>query len=318
MQTPKKIKKINFRDYIVYISFAVVFLVFSILLYGKGFLLPSNLMNILRQTSMISVAAVGMTFAISAGLIDLSTGGVTAMAALSAALVLKNYGSIFLAVIAALAVGLVSGLINGTIISKVRIPAFLVTLGTSAVFSGIARLMTNLEAVPISNQTFNNIFGSGNIGPISSLFIWTIIVTIMGHIYYKKTSYGRALLAVGGNEPAARYSGIKTDYVKLRAMVICALCASFAGILYAGRTHGARYTLGENDNMNIIASVVIGGTSFSGGKGTIIGTIIGSLVIGMLNNGLLLMGLTVSEQMIARGIVIIIAVSLSLREAKDE
>lgn len=315
MQT---LKKFNFRDYIVYISFAVVFLVFSVLLFDKGFLLPSNLMNILRQTAMISVAAVGMTFAISAGLIDLSTGGVTAMAALTTALILKACNNIFIAVFAGLCVGLVSGMINGIIISKVRIPAFLVTLGTSAVFSGIARLMTNLEAVPIANQTFNNFFGSGNLGPIPSLLIWTIIVTIIGHIYYKKTAFGRALLAVGGNESAARYSGIKNDRIKMQALIICSLCAAFAGILYAGRTHGARYTLGENDNMNIIASVVIGGTSFSGGKGTIIGTIIGSLVIGMLNNGLLLMGLSVSEQMIARGIVIIVAVSLSLREAKDE
>ena len=312
------LKKINFRDYIVYISFAVVFLAFSILAYDKGFLKPSNLMNILRQTSMISVAAVGMTFAISAGLIDLSTGGVTAMSALTAALVLKHMDNIFLAVIAALAVGFISGMLNGLVIAKVRIPAFLVTLGTSAIFTGIARVMTNLEAVPISNETFNNIFGSGDLGPISSLFIWTIVVTVMGHILYKKTSFGRAVLAVGGNEPAARYSGIKTQRIKMWAMVICALCAAFAGILYAGRTHGARYTLGETDSMNIIAAVVIGGTSFSGGKGTIIGAIIGSWVIGMLNNGLLLMGLSVSEQMIARGIVIIIAVSLSLREAKND
>ena len=312
------LKKINFRDYIVYISFAVVFLAFSILAYDKGFLKPSNLMNILRQTSMISVAAVGMTFAISAGLIDLSTGGVTAMSALTAALVLKHMDNIFLAVIAALAVGFVSGMLNGLVIAKVRIPAFLVTLGTSAIFTGIARVMTNLEAVPISNNTFNNIFGSGDLGPISSLFIWTIVVTVMGHILYKKTSFGRAVLAVGGNEPAARYSGIKTQRIKMWAMVICALCAAFAGILYAGRTHGARYTLGETDSMNIIAAVVIGGTSFSGGKGTIIGAIIGSWVIGMLNNGLLLMGLSVSEQMIARGIVIIIAVSLSLRESKND
>ncbi len=315
MQT---LKKFNFRDYIVYISFAVVFLVFSVLLFDKGFLLPSNLMNILRQTAMISVAAIGMTFAISAGLIDLSTGGVTAMAALTTALILKSSNSIFLAVFAGLSVGLISGMLNGIIIAKVRIPAFLVTLGTSAVFSGIARLMTNLEAVPIANKTFNNFFGSGNLGPIPSLLIWTIIVAILGHIYYKKTAFGRSLLAVGGNESAARYSGIKTDRVKMQAMIICSLCAAFAGILYAGRPHGARYTLGENDNMNIIASVVIGGTSFSGGKGTIIGTIIGSLVIGMLNNGLLLMGLSVSEQMIARGIVIVVAVSLSLREAKDD
>ncbi|MEG1407996.1 MAG: ABC transporter permease, partial [Ruthenibacterium sp.] len=210
------------------------------------------------------------------------------------------------------------GLFNGIIIAKVRIPAFLVTLGTSTIFSGIARIMTNLEAVPITNNTFNQVFGSGNIGPISSLFIWTIIIMLIGHVIYKKTPLGRAVLAVGGNESAARYSGIQTGRIKVIAMTICAMAASFAGIMYAARMHGARYTLGENDGMSVIAAVVIGGTSFSGGKGTIVGTIIGSIVIGMLNNGLLLMGLTVSEQMIARGIVIIVAVSLSLRKAKEE
>lgn len=312
----KALKKFNYKNYIVYISFAVVFAGFSILLGNKGFLTFSNIMNILRQTSMISVAAIGMTFAISAGLIDLSIGGVIAMSALTTAVLLKST-NIFVAVLAGMAVGLVAGALNGVIIAKVRIPAFLVTLGTSTVFSGVARIMTNLEAVPITNSTYNNIFGSGDLGPIPSLFIWTIVAMLAGHLVYKKTPFGRSVLAVGGNESAARYSGIKTDRVKIAAMTLCSLAASFAGILYAGRMHGARYTLGENDGMSVIAAVVIGGTSFSGGKGTIIGTIIGSIVIGMLNNGLLLMGLTVSEQMIARGIVIIVAVSLSLRETRE-
>ena len=266
---------------------------------------------------MISVAAVGMTFAISAGLIDLSTGSVVAMSALTTALMLRVTGWIP-AAICGLLVGFVSGFLNGIVVAKVRIPAFLVTLGTSSVFAGIARTMTNLEAVPIINANFNFIFGSGDIGPISTLFLWTIVIMILGHILYRKTSFGRAVLAVGGNESTARYSGIKVDQIKLWAMTLCGVAAAFAGILYAGRLNGARYTLGENDNMSVIAAVVIGGTSFSGGKGTIVGTIIGSIVIGMLNNGLLLMGLTVSEQMMARGLIIILAVSLSLRESKND
>lgn len=310
-------RKFEYKKYIVYISFITVLVAFSIILRDKGFLSYANMMNILRQTTMISVAAVGMTFAISAGLIDLSTGAVVAMSALTTALVLRVAGW-FPAVLAGMAVGVVSGLFNGLIVAKVRIPAFLVTLGTSSVFAGIARTMTNLEAVPITNRKFNFIFGAGDIGPISTLFLWTIVVMILGHLLYRKTPFGRAVLAVGGNESAAKYSGIKVDRVKIQAMTICALTAAFAGILYAGRLNGARYTLGENDNMSVIAAVVIGGTSFSGGKGTIIGTIIGSIVIGMLNNGLLLMGLSVSEQMMARGLIIILAVSLSLREAKND
>ncbi|WP_312641055.1 ABC transporter permease [Hydrogenoanaerobacterium sp.] len=312
-----KIKKIDYKKYIVYISFLMVLIIFSIILKDKGFLSYSNMMNILRQTAMISVTAVGMTFAISAGLIDLSTGAVVAMSALTASIVLRNAGWLP-ALFSGLGVGLICGLINGIIVAKVRIPAFLVTLGTSSVFAGIARTMTNLEAVPITNPEFNFIFGAGDIGPISTLFIWTIVVMLIGHVFYRKTPFGRAVLAVGGNESAARFSGIKVERIKIAAMAISALAASFAGILYAGRLHGARYTLGENDNMSVIAAVVIGGTSFTGGKGTIIGTIIGSIVIGMLNNGLLLMGLSVSEQMIARGIIIILAVSLSLRQSRND
>ena len=310
-------KKFDYKKYIVYISFITVLVVFSIILRDRGFLSYGNIMNILRQTAMISVAAEGMTFAISAGLIDLSTGSVVAMSALTTALMLRVTGWIP-AAICGLLVGFVSGFLNGIVVAKVRIPAFLVTLGTSSVFAGIARTMTNLEAVPIINANFNFIFGSGDIGPISTLFLWTIVIMILGHILYRKTSFGRAVLAVGGNESTARYSGIKVDQIKLWAMTLCGVAAAFAGILYAGRLNGARYTLGENDNMSVIAAVVIGGTSFSGGKGTIVGTIIGSIVIGMLNNGLLLMGLTVSEQMMARGLIIILAVSLSLRESKND
>lgn len=310
-------KKFDYKKYIVYISFITVLVVFSIILRDRGFLSYGNIMNILRQTAMISVAAVGMTFAISAGLIDLSTGSVVAMSALTTALMLRVTGWIP-AAICGLLVGFVSGFLNGLVVAKVRIPAFLVTLGTSSVFAGIARTMTNLEAVPIIDAKFNFIFGSGDIGPISTLFLWTIVIMILGHILYRKTSFGRAVLAVGGNESTARYSGIKVDQIKLWAMTLCGVAAAFAGILYAGRLNGARYTLGENDNMSVIAAVVIGGTSFSGGKGTIVGTIIGSIVIGMLNNGLLLMGLTVSEQMMARGLIIILAVSLSLRESKND
>lgn len=316
MQKSKKQRKLNLNKFIVYISFVIVLVGFSILLPGK-FLTASNIMNILRQTAMISVAAVGMTFAITAGQIDLSTGGVTATTCLIVALVLQN-APVPVAVLAGIGVGLLCGGLNGILLTKCRIPAFIVTLGTSSVFVGFARSLTNLEAVSITNMSFTNMFGSGNIGPIPTLFFWTIIFTMAGQYVYKKTSFGRAVLAVGGNEAAARYSGINADKIKFWAMVISGVMASCAGILYAGRMHGARYTYGENDNMNIIAAVVIGGTSFSGGKGTVFGTLIGSLVIGMLNNGLLLMGLSVNSQMIARGIVIVLAVSLSLREKKND
>ncbi|MEG0804301.1 MAG: ABC transporter permease, partial [Pygmaiobacter sp.] len=141
----ERLKKFNYKKYIVYISFIIVLVGFSIILRDKDFLSVKNMMNILRQTSMISVAAVGMTFAISAGLIDLSIGGIIAMSALTTALLLKSTNFV-IAVLGGMAVGILCGLFNGIIIAKVRIPAFLVTLGTSTIFGGIARIMTNLEA----------------------------------------------------------------------------------------------------------------------------------------------------------------------------
>jgi len=307
----------DYRQYVVYVSFFLILIFFSITLSGRGFLSPSNLMNILRQTAMVSIMAVGMTFTLTAGEIDLSIGSLVALSALVTAVILDRVNSIPLALIAGLGTGVLAGFINGIITTKARIPAFLVTLGTSGIISGLGRSLTNLESVPIINKKFNFIFGSGNAGPIPTLFIWTIIVMSIGHMLLKNTPFGRAVLATGGNRAAARYSGIRTDRIRIAVLVISAVSASFAGILYAGRLHGARYTLGESDLMTVIAAVIIGGTSFSGGRGSVIGAIIGSIVMGMMNNGLLLMGLNVSEQMIARGIIIIIAVSLSLREKAE-
>ena len=192
------------------------------------------------------------------------------------------------------------------------------TLGTSGILSGLSRSITNSDAVPILNQRFNFIFGSGDIGPISTLFLWTLFILAVGHGLLKHTPFGRAALATGGNRGAARFSGIRTDALRILVLVISSMTASFAGILYAGRLHSARVTLGESDLMTVIAAVIIGGTSISGGKGSVIGAFIGSLVMGMVNNGLLLMGLSVSDQMIARGVIIVLAVSLNLRETAEE
>jgi len=310
------IEKIEWKNYIVYIGFILLLVFFAIILRDKGFLTSANLMNILRQTAMISVMAVGMTFTIIAGEIDLSIGSTVALSALVTALLLRTQ-STFIAVLGGLAVGLVVGFVNGIITTKIRIPAFLVTLGTSSIITGFARSITDLEAVPIVNNTYNYIFGSGNVGPISTLFLWTILIAIVGYLVLNKTPFGKAVLATGGNRSAARYSGVKTDKIRIIVLVLSSVAASLAGLLYAGRLHGARYTLGQSDLLTVIAAVIIGGTAFTGGKGTAVGSIIGSIIMGMLNNGLLLMGLTVSEQMIARGVIIVLAVSLSLREELD-
>jgi len=310
-----KIKNVNFRNYIVYIALIVIFLVFSVALFNKGFITQNNIMNIFRQTAMISVMSVGMTIVLCAGEIDLSIGSIVALSAVLTAYALR-YFNIWIAILTGLLTGIIIGFINGLLVSKIRIPSFLVTLGMMSILSGVARWATNLVAIPVTNRVYNFIFGSGNIRTISVLFIWTIIFVAIGQILLKKTSYGRYILATGGNEVAAKFSGINTKNIKMSVLIISGITAAFAGMLYAGRLHGARYDLGEADLLTVIAAVIIGGTSLSGGKGTVIGALAGSLIMGMVNNGLILMGLDNAQQMIFRGIIIIGAVSFGIEREK--
>jgi len=308
-------RRFDIRDYIIYIGFIAIFGFFSMTLYNKGFLTGTNLMNIARQTAMISVMAVGMTFVLCAGEIDLSIGSVVALASLTTALTLRH-SNIFLGLLAGLSTGACVGLINGLLVTKIRIPSFLVTLGMMSIVSGVARWITNLKSIPVTNKLYNFIFGSGDIGPVSVLFIWTLVFLAVGQLILKKTLFGRSVLATGGNKVSAMYSGIKVDNIKLAVLTFNGMFAALAGMLYAGRLHGARYTLGETDLLTVIAAVIIGGTSLFGGKGSVVGSIIGSLIMGMINNGLILMGLSVDQQMIFRGVIIITAVTLTLREEK--
>lgn len=300
---------------IVYVGFLAVFAFFAVVLHDRGFLSVGNLTNIARQTAMISIMAIGFVFVLAAGEIDLSIGAVVALASLVTALLLRDVG-MWLAVPAGLATGVVVGLVNGLITTKVRIPSFLVTLGTLGVVNGIARWLTDLKSVPITDPVYTFIFGSGDIGPAPILFAWTAAALVVGHLALRKTAFGRQVLATGGNRTAALYSGVRTDRIKIATLVISATAAALAGMLYAGRLHGARYTLGETDMLTVIAAVVIGGTGLFGGKGSVVGAVVGSLIMGIINNGLILMGLSVAQQMIFQGIIIVLAVALTSREAR--
>ncbi|MEO2078133.1 MAG: ABC transporter permease [Bacillus sp. (in: firmicutes)] len=302
-------KKFDWRNYIVYIAFIGVLIYFSITLNEDGFLSTDNLLNIVRQTAMISIMGVAMTFVIAAKEIDLSVGSITALSSLTAALAIQAGFGLVGGVVAGVGTGIVVGLINGLLITKAGIPSFLVTLGTMGIISGAAMWTTNTAPVPIVDPTFNFIFGSGDIGPIPILLVWTLIFTVIGHVLLKKTAFGRQTLATGGNESAAKFSGVKTGKIKLMVFVGMGMMAGFAGILYAGRMHAGRFTFGEGDELSVIAAVILGGTALAGGVGTVIGTVIGSLMIGVINNGLIIMGLDVSQQMMIRGLIIILAVA---------
>lgn len=314
--TVKRFKGLDWRNYIVYLAFIGVIIYFSITLHDQGFVSTDNLLNIIRQTAMISLMGLAMTFVISTGEIDLSVGSIAALSSLTAALALQAGFGLFGGLIVGLGTGLAVGLINGLLVTKVAIPSFLVTLGTMGAVKGFAMWITDTAPVPIIDPTFNFIFGSGDIGPIPILLIWTLIATVVAHILLRKTSFGRQTLATGGNESAARFSGVKTQKIKLMVFLGSGLMAGFAGLLYAGRMHAGRFTFGEGDELSVIAAVILGGTSLFGGVGTVIGTVIGSLMIGTINNGLIIMGLDVSQQMIIKGLIIILAVAFGKKAIK--
>lgn len=311
MQSNRTKKGIQWDKYMVYIIFAAVFLLFAVMLGGDGFLNPNNLINILRQTAMISIMAVAGTFVMGAGQIDLTVGSVAAMTAMLVSLVLQSTNSIILALIVGIGFGLVVGLVNGNLVTKLNLPAFLATLGMMQIIRGGAMWITNTAAVPIGNTTFNTIFGIGSVCGIPVLILWTILFYVIGIILFNKTAFGRHTLATGGNEMSAIYSGINTAKVKITAFAISGAFAAFAGIMYAGRMQAGRYSYGDGDEMSVIAAVVLGGTSMAGGTGSVVGALFGSILMGMINNALILAGLSSAQQTMVKGAIIIFAVAIS-------
>jgi ribose transport system permease protein len=217
-------------------------------------------------------------------------------------------------ILAGLLVGAVVGTINGALVSLLGIPSFLVTLGMLGVAAGTAQYITNSAPQPILDDTFNNLFGSGSIGPIPVLVIWAVVAVVVGAIVLGRTRYGRQVLATGGNRNAAEYTGIRTRRIKFTVLLVSAVVASIAGMLYAGRLQSGRFQWGEGDELSAIAAVILGGTSLFGGQGTVVGTLFGALLIGLINNGLILAGLDSSQQQVVRGMIIIAAVALARKK----
>jgi ribose transport system permease protein len=314
--TPERknpLANLDWRRYVIYIGFAVVFLFFAITLGGDGFLTGNNLLNIVRQTATVTIIAVGMTYVIAAAQIDLSVGATAGLASVVTAMTIANYG-VFLGILAGLAVGVVVGSVNGALVAMLKIPSFLVTLGMLGIAAGVAQWITKSAPQPILSDLYNKVFGSGDIGPVPGLIVWMIIVVVIGAIVLAKTRFGRQVLATGGNPIAAKFTGINTTSITFRVLLISALLAALAGMLYAGQLQSGRYQWGTGDELSAIAAVILGGTSLFGGSGTVVGTLFGALLIGLINNGLILAGLDTSQQQVVRGVIIILAVALARRK----
>jgi ribose transport system permease protein len=307
------VRSFDWRQYIIYIAFALVFIYFSVTLHGSGFLTSTNLLNILRATATISIMAVAMTFVIGAAQIDLSVGAIAGLASVATAMTIENHG-IAAGIVVGLLVGLVVGSINGLLVAWLAIPSFLVTLGMLGIAHGTAMWITNTEPQPILDNRYNNAFGTGDLGPVPSLVVWTLVVVVIGHVVLRRTSYGRRVLATGGNAIAARFSGVNTRRITFLVLMMMGVVAALAGMLYAGRLQSGRFQWGEGDELSVIAAVILGGTSLFGGRASVIGSIFGSVMIGLINNGLILAGLESSQQEIVRGVIIVVAVALARRK----
>ena len=272
------------------------------------FLTPKNTFNILRQNASNLFLATGMTMVIILGGIDLSVGSVIALSGVVAAGCVVNFGlPEAVGFIAAIAVGAAVGLFNGFIICKTDIPPFIVTLASMNITKGIALVLTGGAPIRCMTDAFK-FPGAGYVGPVPTPVILMIVIFVIAALMINKTQLGRHIYAVGGNVQAAKFSGISVQKVKFIVYAYTGVMAGIAGVVIASRLYSGQPTAGDGAEMDAIASVVVGGTSMSGGSGRIGGTLIGVLIIGVLNNGLNLMGVDSNFQYIVKGLVILLAV----------
>jgi len=272
------------------------------------FLTMKNIFNVLRQISTNLFLACGMTMVIILGGIDLSVGSIIALSGcLAAGSVVRYNLPLPVALLVGVLIGLVFGIFNGTIISRTTIPPFIVTLATMNIAKGLAYVYTGGSPVRVVTKEWQ-FLGAGYIGSVPTPVILLIIVLIVTALIMNKTKTGRYIYAVGGNAQAAEFSGIKVSKVKFLIYAYSGLMAGLAGIVLGSRMYSGQPTAGEGAEMDAIAAVVVGGTSMAGGYGKIGGTLIGGLIIGVLNNGLNLLNVNSFWQYVIKGIVILLAV----------
>ena len=279
---------------------------------NETFLTSGNLTNVLRQVVVVSLLACGVTFIIILGHIDVSLGSVVALTGTLAASVMSITGNLPLALAAGIGAGIVTGLINGWVITYFKIPSFIMTLAMTTVARGAILLYT--EGVPVSGLGDDfKLIGQGNVGPVPVSVIILIAVVIVAWVLLNRTKFGRHLYAVGGNAKAALASGINTDSVLRRAFIFNGILAAIAGIVLMSRVNSGQPAAGVAYEFDAITAVVVGGTSLMGGTGTFTGTIIGSMIIGVINNILNLMNVSSYWQQIVKGLIIAVAVILDVK-----
>ncbi|MDR3494516.1 MAG: ABC transporter permease [Ancalomicrobiaceae bacterium] len=280
---------------------------------SSRFLQFNNLMIVAQQAVVLLVAALGMTFVIIAGSIDLSVGAIVAISALLAARTAGDLGAF--AVVPACLMGLLCGLVNGLVVAKGKVPSFIVTLGTMVVYRGIVLYFTRGAPVSIEDETFLNIYSGRSFSVPHSALI-TIGLIVVTAIVLNLTVFGREVRAIGGGERIAFLTGIKVERVKIAIFGLVGLLCGMAGLLQAARSMAATAQLGEGLELDAIAAVVVGGTPLTGGVGSIQGTILGALIITILSNGMNIVGLDPYFQNIVKGLVLVLSVFVTIDRKK--
>lgn len=289
---------------------AVIALFIFFSLASPFFFNPSNLTNLGRQTVLLAVTAFAMTFIILSGEIDLSVGSVVSLISIFVAMTLRDSGSILLAVLIGVGSGVLIGSINGIITVIGRVPSFITTLGMFSAARGIALAITNAVAIPILNDDYLFLFQEARPLGIAVSIIYAVVLFAALHFLLTRTRFGTSVYAVGGNAKAARLSGIAVRRVKIGVFALAGAIIGFAAILQIARLGSASPEVARNLELDAIAAVVLGGTSFTGGRGSLVRTIFGVLLIGILNNGMNLMNIDSYFQFIIKGAIIVLAVLL--------
>ncbi len=298
----------------VLIALIGLFALFSIL--SPFFLNTNNLLTVLSQVSIIAIMAFGMTFVLMIGEIDLSVGSIAAVSSLVLGMSLASGIPGMVAVIIALIAGGIAGFVNGMVGAKLNIPSFIVTVATMGIFRGVGYALTDSRPVPIDNEF---ILAIGN-GKLFDIVPYTVIIMVILLVVFQvllgKTRFGRRAKMSGGNKTAAEYVGIDTKKLQVKIFMISGVAAAVSGIILASRLYSSQPNVAEGYELDAIAAAVLGGTSLSGGYGTVIGTFIGAIIMCVINNGMNLMRLPYFYQLIVKGLIIIVAVYLDVRNKK--
>ncbi|GHU38196.1 ribose ABC transporter permease [Bacilli bacterium] len=294
---------------------ALFVLMAVVTLLNPSFIAPNNLINLLRQVATNGFIAFGMTFVILTGGIDLSVGSILALSsALSAGLIVSGVPGV-IAILIAIVFGAVFGAVNGVLIAKGNIAPFIATLATMTIYRGATLVFTDGNPITGFGDSFALAYiGRGYLFGIPFPVVLMFVVFAILYVLLHKKAFGKETYAIGGNEKAAHIAGVKIDKVKILIYTISGMMASISGLIITSRLNSAQPTAGQSYEMDAIASVVLGGTSLSGGRGRILGTLFGALIIGTLNNGLNLLGVSSFYQQIVKGVVILIAVLMDRRK----